>query len=163
MGRTKTKKVLITKLNSNEIDNILKQLKSNENLEFVRSILTRIKILPDSGCWTIRDDWSEYATVNGIVMHRFMYAEFISDIIQGYYICHHCDKKGCINYNHLFQGTPSNNSRDWRRKYTMFIKARPYLKDMSIVSWNQTAATVESLISDGLIKDNFIVRKLRST
>jgi hypothetical protein len=34
----------------------------------------------------------------------------------GYFACHHCDYPPCINPDHLYEGTPSDNQRDrWER------------------------------------------------
>lgn len=48
--------------------------------------------------------------------HRVSYELFIGPIPEGMYICHHCDRHGCINPTHLFAGTQKDNVRDMMAK-----------------------------------------------
>jgi hypothetical protein len=42
----------------------------------------------------------------------------------GYFACHSCDDRGCINPDHLWEGTPADNSRDAKRKKPLSFRSR---------------------------------------
>lgn len=85
--------------------------------ELSKALGVKIKVEPIKKCWFIREDWSVYATIKGRIAHRVSYELCVGPLIYGLEICHHCDRKGCINPNHLFQGTHGDNVRDARNKY----------------------------------------------
>jgi len=86
-------------------------IKSALNDKIKKSICRRVRVLPDKGCWVLSEDWSTYTG-----LHRQVYAAFVGPLIIGKEICHHCDRRGCINPDHLFQGTHSDNMKDARNK-----------------------------------------------
>jgi len=48
--------------------------------------------------------------------HRVAYELFIGPIPTGMLVCHDCDNPGCVNPDHLYAGTQSDNIQDSVRK-----------------------------------------------
>lgn len=80
---------------------------------------------PNSGCWlwTGCMDHRGYGKVSSgvrrnhpVKAHRASYEEFVGPIPGGLWVLHKCDVRGCINPDHLFLGTPKDNSQDMMRK-----------------------------------------------
>lgn len=79
-------------------------------------------VVNERGCWL----WQGAITPNGygstthkdkrISAHRLSYIAFNGDIPEGMFVCHKCDVMGCVNPDHLFLGTHSDNMQDMINK-----------------------------------------------
>ncbi|MGH9636192.1 MAG: HNH endonuclease [Candidatus Angelobacter sp.] len=77
---------------------------------------------PGSGCWL----WRGMVVGSGYGMarferkmypaHRLAWKLFCGEIAPGLVVCHKCDVRTCVNPEHLFLGTYTDNARDREEK-----------------------------------------------
>lgn len=86
------------------------------------------KVDASGDCWV----WTGSVAPNGygrffldgkvVYAHRAAYELTHGTIPDGLYVCHHCDNPRCVQPDHLFLGTPSDNALDKVQKG----RANPY-------------------------------------
>lgn len=79
--------------------------------------------IPESGCWLYLGPLSKsgYGKVTvddqkTVRAHRWSWELRFGPIPEGMLVCHRCDVRSCINPDHLFLGTPTDNMLDMSRK-----------------------------------------------
>lgn len=66
--------------------------------------------------WTGSQNYDGYGNFYGKRTHRLAYELTYGRIPKGFYICHTCDRPRCVKPEHLFLGSPSDNSIDAEKK-----------------------------------------------
>ena len=84
----------------------------------MREFTSKVRIDEDSGCWlwtaSVKNTGYGQFKFNGkpVGAHRVSFMLFCGDIPPGMLVCHHCDVRRCVNPEHLYLGTHSDNLRD---------------------------------------------------
>ena len=88
----------------------------------INDFMQKVSPEPNSGCWL----WTGSINSSGYgiyyrnskkdAAHRASWRLFNGDFRQDLLVCHKCDVPGCVNPNHLFLGTHTDNMRDAKSK-----------------------------------------------
>lgn len=118
-----------TKTNSNSLTSgKVKSCGCSHGLTKKEYIKKHIKI-NDNGCWiwigncVDKDGYGRFRYESkDLRAHRVSYEEYNGKIPVGLLACHICDIPSCCNPDHLFLGTPDDNSKDMVTKGRAFKK-----------------------------------------
>ena len=117
-------------------------------MRFVRKV--------ESGCheWQSKLDKGGYGqftlgTGRHVRAHRYAWMIAYGEIPEGKLVCHHCDNPRCVNPEHLFIGTYSDNAKD------MVAKGRAWGRRKLT---NKEVKHVKGLLRNGHFSQDFIAR-----
>jgi len=124
------------------------------------------KVRKTDGCWlwtasTLGDYGCLAINRKNRGAHRISYELHYGPIPKGMFVCHRCDTPRCVRPEHLFLGTPKDNSLDMTRKGRAprgdkhFTHAHPEKLQMGVQRYNhkiteQDVRDIRRLKSEGL-------------
>lgn len=106
----------------NHGDPISKNTRSSSHTPIIEIFEKKFIKLDKESCWIWKKsiNSSGYGTMGfmgkSTVSHRVSYQLYVGEIPNGMIVCHKCDIPSCVNPNHLFLGTHSDNRKDMRSK-----------------------------------------------
>lgn len=95
----------------------------------IKRFMDKVQPEPMSGCWLWVGSYNNRGygilSINNSTKkaHRVSWDLFRTGSIHGFFVCHKCDVRGCVNPDHLFSGTAKDNKMDQMAKgrFTPFL------------------------------------------
>ena len=137
-------------------------------MKLIERFMDKVVQVPIAGCWIWTAShiesvgYGRFGMSSGEVeyAHRASWRLFRGEIPKGMYVCHHCDVRLCVNPDHLFLGTASDNMRDASRKNrvvlpTMEQRLRGEKQPMSKLTNDQVRRIRASEVSSAALAKEF--------
>lgn len=110
----------------------------------VERFISKFIVDKKSGCWVwsgpvSKDGYGifrESSDIKSMAAHRASYRIFRGKIKEGMFICHKCDNPPCVNPDHLYVGTPQDNSNDMVKRNRSLAGEKNYkskLNDWQVI------------------------------
>jgi hypothetical protein len=90
-------------------------MRSGETLADLRDEFRSRVERHESGCWLWKGQVTAYGTFRGQPAHRVSWELHQGEIARGLVVLHGCNRKGCVNPEHLRPGTHRENMADVKR------------------------------------------------
>jgi hypothetical protein len=94
----------------------------------IDKFLNRVNKTDSCWLWMGRLDkhgYGESKLIGRMAPHRISYTLFKGEIPKGIFVCHTCDIRHCVNPDHLWIGTNSENMKDMALKGRIHSKLTP--------------------------------------
>ena len=105
------------------IDNTIFDVDFYPEIDLYDKFMSNVDKKEEDECWI----WIGKKTKNGYGAYRLSYVLFKGELKKGMCICHKCNNKGCVNPNHLYQGTQQDNINDLNLAYLNGKKRKKHI------------------------------------